>query len=463
MKKIALCATLLAGTALAQLEPPPPAGPVRDFELATATDITLPNGMRVTTVPFGDVPKTAVLVRVMVGEANAGDSPGLAALTADMLAEGAGSRDARALAQHAASMGGELSVSGELQQTFVSIDVLSEFADDAIALVADVARHPTLPAEEFARVRANAEREVAVARSQPGPQADIIFMRALYGDHPLGTVLPTLEQLTSYTAEDVRTFHAREFGAARTHLYIVGRFDADAVAAAAQTAFGDWQAGPERLVDVPDASTERRILLAERADAPQSTLRLGLPVIDPSNDDFVELGLVNTLLGGSFFSRITANIREDKGYTYSPSSGIPSQYRAGRWVQNADVTADATGASLVEIFAEIERVRTEPPTVEELRKYQNYAAGIFVLQNASRFGIAQTLANLDFHGVSRERLETYVGEVMAVTPEKVTELANALLVPSEMTLVVVGPLESVRAQLADVAALEGITPQTATP
>jgi predicted Zn-dependent peptidase len=463
MKKIALCATLLAGTALAQLEPPPPAGPVRDFELATATDITLPNGMRVTTVPFGDVPKTAVLVRVMVGEANAGDSPGLAALTADMLAEGAGSRDARALAQHAASMGGELSVSGELQQTFVSIDVLSEFADDAIALVADVARHPTLPAEEFARVRANAEREVAVARSQPGPQADIIFMRALYGDHPLGTVLPTLEQLTSYTAEDVRTFHAREFGAARTHLYIVGRFDADAVAAAAQTAFGDWQAGPERLVDVPDASTERRILLAERADAPQSTLRLGLPVIDPSNDDFVELGLVNTLLGGSFFSRITANIREDKGYTYSPSSGIPSQYRAGRWVQNADVTADATGASLVEIFGEIERVRTEPPTVEELRKYQNYAAGIFVLQNASRFGIAQTLANLDFHGVSRERLETYVGEVMAVTPEKVTELANALLVPDEMTLVVVGPVESVRAQLADVASLEGITPQTVTP
>jgi predicted Zn-dependent peptidase len=360
-------------------------------------------------------------------------------------------------------MGGELSVSGESQQTVVNIDVLSEFAGEAIALVADVLQRPTLPADEFARVRANAEREVAVARSQPGPQADMVFMRALYGDHPLGTVLPTLEQLTTYTAENVRAFHAREFGAARTHLYIVGRFDADAIAAAAQTAFGDWEAGPERLVDVPDASTERRILLAERADAPQSTLRLGLPVIDPSNDDFVELALVNVLLGGSFFSRITANIREDKGYTYSPSSGIPSQYQAARWVQNADVTADATGASLVEIFGEIERVRTEPPAVEELRKYQNYAAGIFVLQNASRFGIAQTLANLDFHGVSRERLETYVGEVMAVTPEKVTELANALLVPGEMTLVVVGPLESVRTQLADVAALDGITPQTATP
>jgi predicted Zn-dependent peptidase len=463
MKKIALCATLVAGTALAQLEPPPPAGSVRDFELATPTDITLPNGMRVTTVPFGDVPKTAVFARVMVGESNAGDSPGLAALTADMLAEGAGARDARALAQHAASMGGELNVSGETQQTVVSIDVLSEFADEAIALVADVLRRPTLPADEYARVRANAEREVAVARSQPGPQADMVFMRALYGDHPLGTVLPTLEQLSTYTAENVRAFHAREFGAVRTHLYVVGRFDADAVAAAAQASFGDWQAGPERLVDVPDGSTERRVLIAERADAPQSTLRLGLPVIDPSSDEFVELALVNTLLGGSFFSRITANIREDKGYTYSPSSAIASLYRAARWVQNADVTADATGASLVEIFREIERVRTEPPAAEELRKYQNYAAGIFVLQNASRFGIAQTLANLDFHGVSRERLESYVGEVMAVTPEKVTELANALLVPGEMTLVVVGPLESVRAQLADVAALEGITPQIATP
>ena len=143
MKKIALCATLVAGTALAQLEPPPPAGSVRDFELATPTDITLPNGMRVTTVPFGDVPKTAVFARVMVGESNAGDSPGLAALTADMLAEGAGARDARALAQHAASMGGELNVSGETQQTVVSIDVLSEFADEAIALVADVLRRPT--------------------------------------------------------------------------------------------------------------------------------------------------------------------------------------------------------------------------------------------------------------------------------------------------------------------------------
>ena len=459
----AALAGLAGAAAVAQTESPPPAAEAKNFELAAPTDITLDNGMRVTMVPFGNVPKVTLYASVRVGDLNASGRPGLAELTANMLTEGAGGRDAGALARAAAAMGGQITVRAGAEQTIVGIDVLAEFAGEALGLVADVLRRPMLPAAEFERVQANVARNVAVARSQPGPQANIVFLRALYGDHPFGTPLPTVDEISEYGAADVEMFHAEQFGAARTHLYVVGQFDLDPLTAAVRDAFGEWEAGPERLIGVPTPARERRVLLVDRADAPQATLRLGLPVMDASDDDYVAMTVVNTLLGGSFFSRITANIREDKGYTYSPGSAIDSRYRAAHWVQQADVTTEATGASLIEIFKEIGLVRMEPPANDDLRKYQNYAAGIFVLQNASRGGIAQSLATLDFHGISRARLENYVDDVMAVSPEKVRMLADAELVPEDMTLVVVGPLESVQMQLAQVPELEGVMTEVAAP
>src|SRR5690606_27402174 len=140
---------------------------------------------------------------------------------------------------------------------------------------------------------------------------------------------------------------------------------------------------------------------------------------------YVPLQVTNTLLGGAFASRITRNIREDKGYTYSPFSFVSSRYRSAYWAEVADVTTAVTGASIGEIFKEIERLTAEPPPAEELRGVQNYLAGTFTLSTASRFGMLGQLRTLDLHGLPQTYLTNYVRNVHAVTPAEVQRIMRA--------------------------------------
>jgi predicted Zn-dependent peptidase len=157
--------------------------------------------------------------------------------------------------------------------------------------------------------------------------------------------------------------------------------------------------------------------------------------------------VTDALLGGSFASRITSNIREAKGYTYSPNSQVSTRYRDAYWVEVADVTTAVTGPSLKEIFYEIDRLRKEPPTEDELQGIKNYLAGIFVLQNSNRFGVINQLAFLDLHGLDEKYLTTYVQKVFAVTPKDVQRVAQTYLIDDKMTLVVVGDRGKIADQL----------------
>jgi predicted Zn-dependent peptidase len=156
----------------------------------------------------------------------------------------------------------------------------------------------------------------------------------------------------------------------------------------------------------------------------------------------------NTLLGGFFSSRITRNIREDKGYTYSPFSTLSVRYRDGYWAQVAAVTTEVTGPALEEIFKEINTLQTTPPSTEELEGVKNYSAGVFVLQNSTRGGIINVLSYLDHHELPDSYLANYVSDVFAVTPEKVSEIAREYLRDEDMTLVVVGDRSQVSEQVA---------------
>jgi predicted Zn-dependent peptidase len=189
------------------------------------------------------------------------------------------------------------------------------------------------------------------------------------------------------------------------------------------------------------------IHIVDRPKAVQSTIYMGLPVADPSRPDYVAMLVTNSLLGGSFGSRITTNIRERKGYTYSPVSTVSSRYRDAYWAEVADVTTNVTGASLKEILHEIDSLRTVPPSAEELRGIQNYLAGTFVLQNSSRMGIISVLQMLDLHGLGDDYLTEFVRRVYAVTPADVQRIARTHLAPERMTIVVVGDREVITEQL----------------
>jgi predicted Zn-dependent peptidase len=408
-----LLAVGYAPLAAQQKQQPPPAGTPKDFVIPTPRRFTLANGLPVTLVPFGQVPK--VTVRVVVSAANLHEKAEeiwLADLTGSMMREGTATLTADAVAREFAAMGGELGVSVGPDTTSIGADVLSDRVADAVRLIAEVTQNPRLPESDFARVKSNLLRNLAIQRSSPQALAQEKFASLLYGDHPYGRIFPTDAMLQGYTIDQVRGFHKDNFTAGRARVYVAGRF-----------------------------------ALLDRPDAPQSTVLLGLRVPNPSHKDWIPIEVTDALLGGAFGSRITTNIRELKGYTYSPYSTLTTHPGQANWVETADVTTKVTGESIKEIFAEVDRLRKDAPPAAELRGIQNNLAGIFVVQNASRGGVIGRLAFVDTHGLGDDYLSSYVKRVMAVTPEEVRRIANEYLTPDKMTLVVLGDSKTVKDQL----------------
>ena len=447
---VALVLFALAVSPLAaQKQTPPPPGKPKDFKLPARREFTLDNGMSVTLVPYGTVPKVTVELGIRTGNIDEGPKQTwLADLTGDLLTQGTASHSATEIAEAAARMGGSLDVNVAEDRTNVGGDVLSEAGPEMVALIADVVRHPTFPENEVARLKGDRERRLSIARSQPQQLAAEKFREVLYGDHPYGRLFPTPEMLQGYTVEQVRAFYDANFGAARSHLYAAGRFDEKALEAAVRRAFADWKRGTPPSAKPPKPRSGRAVYEIDRPGSVQSTLNVGLPVIDPSHADFIPLLVTNALLGGSFSSRITSNIREQKGYTYSPNSQVSVRYRDGFWVEVADVTTKDTGASLKEIFHEISRLAAEPPSPEELKGIQNYLAGTFVLQGSSRTGIIGQLEFVDLHGLPEDYLTGYVRKVYAVTPVQVQQMTAKYIRADSIAIVVVGDRKVVDEQVA---------------
>jgi len=430
---------LAAGLVSAAPETPPAAGPTPPFELPTTTTFKLKNGMQVTLVPYGAVPKSNVSLVVRLGNVDepAGQT-GLTDLAGKLLLQGTANKSAVQLAEAGAKLGGELEANVREDETALEIECLGESTQDAIRLVAEVARTPAFPAAELERLRGDLLREVAIQRSQPQPLAEEAFSRAIYGDHPYGRVLPVASDVEKFTLEQAKQLWTRFAGANRAHLYVVGRFEPAAARGAIEEAFSGWQRAKGAPRPKPSPKGGRRVLLLDRPGAAQSTVRFGLSAIPPTSPDYIPLVVTDALLGGSFGSRITANIREKRGYTYSPRSVVGLHPGVGTWAESADVTTKDTAASVREIINEIERLRNEPPDDVELAGIRRYVAGNFVLRNSSRAGIVTLLRFVDLHGLPADWLRTYVQRVEAVTPADVTRVTRKYIDPKRMTLVVVG-------------------------
>jgi zinc protease len=298
-----MAATLLTGPLAAQELPttPPPIPAPKAFKVPASETFTLANGMKVTLIPYGVAPKVVVSLQTYAGSLNEGENTWLGLLAVDMLKEGAAGMTAAQIAQKAAEMGGGLGTNAGAESSSVTLNVLSERAADAIALVADVAQKPSYPESELARVKANWNRRLAVALSQPGTLANAALTRAYYGaDHPYGRVLPTPQQFGAYTTAQLKAWHAANFGAKRSHLYIAGKFDAAVVKAAVEKAFGGWAAGPERLSLPPSPKPGPQVLLVDRPGAPQSTFSIAYPAPNAGTPGDIPMRVSNALLGGSF-------------------------------------------------------------------------------------------------------------------------------------------------------------------
>ena len=436
---IILSAIAISTPSIAQKQTPPPGGTPKDFVLPEKKVSHLKNGLKSTLVQYGSVPKVNVNLVIKTGNINEGSNEvWLADLTGNLMQEGTTSMDFKTISRKVAAMGGEINIGVGGDNTSVSGSVLSEYAPELVKIIADVVMNPALPASEVDRLKGDLKRQLSVQKSQPQSQAIESFNSIIYKDHPYGRIFPTQEMLSGYSIDMVKKFYENNFGAKRSVLYVVGKFDEAATQKAIEEAFGSWKEGPEPNYPQATPNTTPEVSIINRPAAPQTTVIIGLPTITPQHDDYVALQVANSLLGGSFGSRITSNIRENKGYTYSPFSTISNNKNTSVWYEQADITSEHTGDALQEIANEVSRLQNEPPPAEELKGIQNYMAGIFVLQNSTPGGIISQLNFIETHGLDDSYLTDRVKNIHAVTPEKVSAIAKDHFKYENMTLVLVG-------------------------
>jgi len=437
----------MAPSLIAQKQPPPAGGTPKDFKIPAKTTKKLPNGLRTIMVQFGEVPKATIILIIKAGNAQeSSNQVWLADLTGEMMKQGTTTMDFKTLSKKVAGMGGEVTINVGPDETTISGSVLSEFAPDLVKVIADLVINPALPATELDRIKNDLKRNLAVQQSVPQNQGIAKFYKAIYKDQPYGNYFPTVEMLNSYTLQMVKDFYNRNFGAKRAVLYVAGKFDGPALNNAINKSFSKWKPGAEVLYPPETTSAVSDTMVIDRKNAPQTTIILGLPTITPKNEDYVPSTVANALLGGSFGSRITSNIREDKGYTYSPRSSISNRKSGSVWFEQADVTAAHTIDALKEIEKEIKLLQKQPPSAKELQGIQNYQAGIFVLMNSSPFGIINQLDFLDKYSLPDSYLTNYVKNIYKVTPAKVSEIARNIYNYKKMTLVLVGDKDSIEKQ-----------------
>ena len=444
------CVGILVAAGAASAQERPPVGPEQPFQLAQRVERTLPNGLRVIVARQAIIPKVTVTLTVLSGYANdPADLTGLAQVTSEIIQEGTKTLTSKEIRKQMFSMGGSLSASVSQDYTSLTVRGLAEFMPRLVDLVADVAMNPTLPAEEIAILKQQHLQSLAQSKSSPQFLANRTFRRALFGQHPYARTSESEESITAIDRATLETFHRAHYRPNNAFVLVIGAVEPQAAIAAIEKAFGPWVKGdvPKPTFSAAPALTGRHVYFVQRPNSIQSSIALGNIAVKRSDPRWYELSLANTVYGGAFNSRNVRNIREDKGYTYSPVSAVTSVADAGFYRFTADVRSDVTGATLTEVFKEIDKLRAEGSDGAELQGAKSYMRGIFSIQTATQNGLANVLNNVYIFGLPKDYPETYRAKIAAMTTEQVKSAAMTLLGSENSVIAIVGDYSKVKDQL----------------
>jgi len=452
---------LVTGPALAQPAATPapdrsaaPApGPAPRLTLPAVQTRTLANGLPVWIIERHRVPTVHLMLVVKSGSAaDPAGKYGLASLTAAMLTEGAGGRDALTLADEIDYLGAELGSSGSFDAAVVSLQVPVARLAQALPLVADVAMRPDFPQADLDRLREQRLTGLRTAKDSPPQIASLAFPLVVYGDaHRYGTsAVGTSQTLRGVTREDLRQFHAAHYRPDNAALVVAGDVTPDALMPLLEKQFGAWRtpAAPAAAAPLaPAPVAARTVTLVDKPGAAQSVIRVGAVGVSRDTPDYFALTVMNTILGGSFTSRLNQNLREQHGYAYGASSGFDMRRLAGPFSAGAMVQTDKTAESVTEILNELTGIRTAVPA-EELSKAKNYVALGFPGDFETNADLAGQYAELIVYGLPMNDYETYVDRVLAVTAADVQRVAEKYITPDRLAVVVVGDRQAIEAKLA---------------
>ena len=448
MKKALLLLCVLCTAGLAAQSPnrskPPAIGPAPTLKMAAIQKSKLSNGLAVWIVEHHEVPLAQINLIVRSGSAaDPIGKYGVGSLTAAMLDEGAGTRSALELSDAIEFLGANLSTTSSFDYSAVRMSVPVAKLNDALPLMADVGLRPAFPPTELDRLRKERLTGLLQARDNPAALVQLAFPRIVFGPtHRYGTSANGLPPaLESFTAEDLRAFYRAHYRPDNATLLVVGDVTPGSVLPALEKAFGGWKnEGMAALVagvsQAPQLAN-RHVYLVDKPDAAQSQIRIGWVGVPRSTADYATLEVLNTLLGGSFTSRLNQNLREKNGYAYGASSAFDMRQSAGPFFAAAGVQTDKTADALREFFVELNGILTPIPS-EELAKAKNYVALGFPGEFETTGDLARKLEELVVYNLADDTFAKFVSSVGAVTAADLQRAAARYVQPDKMAVVVVG-------------------------
>ena len=416
-------------------------------------DYTLDSGLRVVLVERHALTVVSVQLQLRGGaSAHPVEKAGLAAFTADMIDEGTRTRGALEVAEAVEQLGATLVSTAGYDASSLRLSALRPRLPEALEIMADVVMNPSFPDAELERVRNERMARVLQRADQPAALADDAFAAVLYGDgHPYGApLLGTRATLSALTIDDVRAFHAARYAPGQATLVVVGDLGREDLDSMVARTFAGWTGRGEDPPALPAARTaaaERTIYIVDRPGAAQSEVRVGRVAVDWSTARYHALQVTNTVLGGSFTSRLNSKLREEKGYTYGAFSSFDLRRAPGPFEAAAAVATPVTDSSVVDFVQEIDRLSVEAVSETELRRARNYLALRLPQRFESVDDVVARLAELVLYDVPLDFYGEYVEEVLAVAPSDVREIARAELDTRRMVIVIAGDRSEIEGPL----------------
>jgi zinc protease len=423
---------------------------------------TLANGLQVVVLEDRRLPRIAAGFVALRGAAIEGpEELGAAAFTATLMERGAGKRDALALAAAVEDLGATLDVAADWDTLRASVSGLSRDADALFAVLADVVRRPRFEAADAKRAVAEQRAALARAKDDPAALASQHLMRALYGDHRLGTPVAGVDATVArFAPATARAFHARVITPAGAILWAAGDIDAASYFARAESDFGDLGGqAVAPLPPAPAAPTLRRVLIVDRPELGQAQIAVGHDGIARDDERRLEAQLLNTAFaGGGFSSRLMARIRASEGLTYGIYGQFVQHRAPGPFVISTFTRVPEVEKLLASLFEELERVRTQPPAGEELADTRSQRIGSYPLALETTEAQIRALVDLDVYGLPRDTLDTYRSRMRAISDEQIAATAAALIHPERAAIVVVGPVAALREPLEKYGEVDVVAP-----
>jgi zinc protease len=435
--------------ALAALDERPPPGKPREYDFPPFERKVLDNGLTLVlaNVPGRPLLQAQLLVR---GDSGAGattehaDRAGSTVMMARAMSEGTQKRDAIELVEAGERLGAELGADAGWDSVGVHVEVPQARLGDALALLAELALEPSFPEHEIERLRDERLNDLQQAMADPRRRVDRAFPDTVYAESAAyGRSLSGSEETIQGLDREILVERHRQLMRPDASTMIVsGDLKGVPVDDIVASTLGGWQSdaepptGPADAVD--GAAKGRRVLVVDRPGAPQSEVRVGHVGTRRKIDDFHAISVMNALLGGLFNSRLNRLLREERGYTYGVHSGFDMRRSAGPFAVRCAVESDVTAPAIIDIMAELERIREAPVEPEELDAARDYLVGVFPLRFETSAQVAGALGGLVIFDLPDDELDRYRPTIAAVSADAVLEAARKHIEPERASIVVVG-------------------------